>query len=76
MTALLVLLVLASLGAVVFALIKGLHAFANMRPDDVDENGVPKSLTLQNKMMFARVKWQAIAILLIAVLLVVSQAGR
>ncbi len=76
MTALLVLLVIASMGAVVFALIKGLHAFANMRPDDVDEKGVPKSLTLQNKMMFARVKWQAIAILLIAVLLVLSQAGR
>ena len=76
MTALLVLLVIASLGAVVFALVKGLHAFANMRPHEVDENGVPKSLTLQNKMMFARVKWQAIAILLIAVLLVVSQAGR
>lgn len=76
MTALIIIAVLASLGAVVFALIKGLHAFANMRPNEVDENGVPKSLTLQNKMMFARVKWQAITILLIAVLLVLSQAGR
>lgn len=76
MTVLLVLLVLGAAGAVVFALVKGLHAFANMRPEDVDENGVPKSLTVQNKMMFARVKWQAVTILLVVLLLVVSQAGR
>ena len=48
MTALLVLLVIASLGAVVFALVKGLHAFAHMRPGELDENGVPKSAALQN----------------------------
>jgi hypothetical protein len=75
MTFLLVLLIIATAGAVVFALVRGLHAFANLKPADVDENGLPKSLTVQNNMMFARVKWQAITILLIVVLLLVSQAG-
>jgi Hypoxia induced protein conserved region len=75
MTFLLVLLIIAAAGAVVFALVRGLHAFANLKPAEVDENGLPKSLTVQNNMMFARVKWQAITILLIVVLLLVSQAG-
>ncbi len=72
MTILLVLLIIGAAGAVAFALVRGLHAFANLRPDDVDENGLPKSLTVQNRMMFARVKWQAITILLIVVLLLVA----
>ena len=72
MTILLVLLIIASAGAVAFALVRGLHAFANLRPADVDENGLPKSLTVQNNMMFARVKWQAITIMLVVVLLLVA----
>ena len=75
MTFVLILLLVGALGAVVFAVAKGLHAFANMQPDDVDENGVPKSLALQNKMMFSRVKWQAVAIIIVALLLMMSQAG-
>lgn len=74
MTPLIILLIIAAAGAVVFALVKGLHAFANMQPDDVDENGVPKSLAVQNKMMFSRVKWQAIAVLLVVALLAISQS--
>jgi hypothetical protein len=66
---LLILLLIAAMGLVVWAVIRGLYAFANMKPDEVDENGVPQSLKLQNKMMFARVKWQAIAVILIAILL-------
>ncbi len=72
MTILLVLLIMVAAGAVVFALIRGLHAFANLRPADMDEAGLPKSLAVQNKMMFARVKWQAITIVLLAVLVVVA----
>ncbi len=75
MTLLLVLLIVVAAGAVAFALIRGLHAFANLKPAEVDENGLTKSLTVQNNMMFARVKWQAITVLLIVVLLFVSQAG-
>lgn len=71
MTILLVLLIIGAAAAVAFALIRGLHAFANLRPADVDDAGLPKSLAMQNKMMFARVKWQAITIVLLAVLVVV-----
>jgi hypothetical protein len=69
MTILLILMIVAAAGAVVFALVRGLHAFANMRPAEVDENGIPHSLNVQNKAMFARVKWQAITVLLIVVLM-------
>ena len=71
----LILLLLVAMGAVVFAVIKGLHAFANLEPENVDENGVPMSLKVENKAMFARVKWQAIAILLVALLLVFTQTA-
>jgi Hypoxia induced protein conserved region len=74
MTPLIILLIIAAAGAVVFALVRGLHAFADMQPNNVDENGVPKSLALQNKMMFSRVKWQAIAVLLVVLLLVVAKS--
>lgn len=76
MTLILVLAVLVCAGAVVFALARGLHAFANMKPAELDENGIPTSLATQNKMMFARVKWQAITILLLALLLIVSAGSR
>lgn len=72
MTILLVLLIIASAGAVAFALVRGLHAFANMRPTELDKDGIPQSLAMQNKMMFARVKWQAITIVLLAVLVVIA----
>ena len=75
MTFLLVLLIVAAAGAVVFALVRGLHAVANLRPAEVDENGLPNTLHVQNKMMFARVKWQAVTILLIVVLLLFFRAG-
>lgn len=75
MGAVLVIAIIAAMGLVVFALIRGLMAFADMRADDLDENGVPKSLATQNRMMFARVKWQAIAVLLMALLMIISQAG-
>ena len=73
MTILLVLLIIGSAGAVAFALVRGLHAFANMRPTELDKDGIPQSLAMQNKMMFARVKYQAMAIAAVAVLLLVNR---
>ena len=72
MTIVLVLLVILAAGAVVFALVRGLHAFANMKPAEVDEHGIPNSLNIQNKAMFARVKWQAVTVLLLVVLMAVA----
>ena len=65
----LILLLLVAMGFVVLAVVRGLRAFANMQPNEIDENGVPKSLVIQNKMMFSRVKWQAIAILLVVIIM-------
>ena len=69
MNSLLIILLLIAMGFVVFAVVRGLRAFANMQPNDIDENGVPKSLVIQNKMMFSRVKWQAIAVLLVVIIM-------
>ena len=74
MAPLIIILILVAAAGAVIAVVRGLHAFANMQPADVDENGIPKSLGVQNKMMFARVKWQAIAISLVVLLLAVSQS--
>ena len=74
MAPLIIILILVAAAGAVIAVVRGLHAFANMQPADVDENGIPKSLGVQNKMMFARVKWQAIAIILVVILLAVSQS--
>jgi hypothetical protein len=41
-----------------------------MDHNDVDENGVPRGLARQNQMMFARVKWQAIAVALVAIIVI------
>lgn len=71
----LIILIIIAMGLVVWALVRGLVAFSEMRPDDVDERGIPRSAAMQNRMMFARIKWQAIAILLVALLLVLTQAS-
>jgi H+/gluconate symporter-like permease len=70
----LIIALIIAMGAVVFAVIRGLHAFANLEPENVDENGVPKSLAVQNKAMYSRVKWQAIAVIIVIVLLMIANA--
>jgi hypothetical protein len=66
------LMIVAAAGAVVYALVRGLIAFANMEPGDVDADGITASHKKQNEMMFARVKYQAIAIVLVVILLAVA----
>jgi len=72
----LIILAIIAVGFTVFALAKGLVAFANMKPEEVDEKGVSKSLSVQNKMMFSRVKWQAIAVILLALIMIIAAAGQ
>lgn len=72
MSYILILLIVLMAGAVVFALVRGLIAFVNMEPDDVDADGVTASHKKQNEMMFARVKYQAIAVVLVALLLLLA----
>ena len=72
MTYILILMIVAAAVAVVYALVRGLIAFANMEPGDVDADGITASHKKQNEMMFARVKYQAIAIVLVVLLLVLA----
>jgi|TARA_R100001244_G_scaffold86820_4_gene66387 Na+(H+)/acetate symporter ActP len=72
MSYILILMIIAAAGAVVYALVRGLIAFANMEPGDVDADGITASHKKQNEMMFARVKYQAIAIVLVVLLLVLA----
>ncbi|ATW02596.1 hypothetical protein C8024_16355 [Sphingopyxis sp. BSNA05] len=72
MSYILILMIIAAAGAVIYALVRGLIAFANMEPGDVDAEGVTASHKKQNEMMFARVKYQAIAIVLVVILLAVA----
>lgn len=64
--------IVAAAALVLFSLARGLVYFAQTSDDiakgNVDAAGVARGHAMQNKMMFARVKWQAITILLLVVL--------
>ncbi len=62
---------------VVISLVKGIAAFlksTRMDLDGGDQVGASDMQLLQNKMMFARIKYQAAAILIVAVLLAVAKS--
>jgi hypothetical protein len=69
-----VLLVL--MGLVVFSLIKGIIAFLRTTKIDL-ETGEGQTATdmqlAQNKAMFARIKYQALAVVVVAIILAVSR---
>lgn len=58
---------------VVVSLVRGLVAFLRMSKEDLDNPGITRSHQMQNKMMFSRVKYQAMAVVAIAVLLMFNQ---
>ena len=74
-----ILAIVVAAGFVVLSLAKGLIYFARTSDDiangRVDASGVAHGHSMQNKMMFARVKWQAITILLLVVLGMVAANG-
>ena len=63
-----ILLILAAAAMVLFSLARGLIYFARTSDDLANCTGPSAMHLAQNKMMFARVKWQAITILLLVVL--------
>jgi Hypoxia induced protein conserved region len=69
-------LIVIAAGFVLFNLVRGLVFFAQTSDDltngAIDNGGPNAGHVMQNKMMFARVKWQAITILLLVVLGVVA----
>ena len=61
---------------VVYSLVRGIVAFLNSTRDDLNQpetgRATPNQL-LQNKMMFARIKYQALAVVVVMILLAASQ---
>ncbi|PAL22167.1 HIG1 domain-containing protein [Sphingopyxis sp. GW247-27LB] len=67
MTILLVLAVIVAAGLVLFALARGLFYFAQGHRAAMDGTA-HENQVMQNKMMMARVKWQAITIILLVLI--------
>ena len=61
---------------VVFSLVRGIVAFLKSTKIDLergDDTGASEMQLLQNKMMFNRIKYQALAVLVVGVLLLISR---
>lgn len=76
-TFLVILIILAALATVV-ALVRGIITFLKTTEEDLKGSGTgPSASSLkQNKMMMARIGFQAVAILLVALLLLLAGGGR
>lgn len=61
---------------VVISLVRGIVAFLNSTKEDLDRDpnaGPSENQLQQNKMMFARIKYQALAIVVVVILLAISR---
>ena len=61
---------------VVVSLVRGIVAFLNTTKTELDRDptsGPTEMQLMQNKMMFARIKYQALAVLVVGVLLAISR---
>jgi NADH:ubiquinone oxidoreductase subunit 3 (subunit A) len=78
MNTFLVLLIVAAAIATVVMLIRGIVAFLQTTKEELNstESGPSASSLKQNKMMFARIGFQAVAVLLVALLLLMNGANR
>ena len=76
MTTFLVIVLVLLMALVVFSLVRGIVAFLKSTRLDLERDegtGASEMQLLQNKMMFNRIKYQALAILVVGVLLAVAQ---
>lgn len=71
MNMLLAILIIAAMGATVFMLVRGIVAFLKTTEEELKSGdaGPSASSLKQNKAMFARIGFQAVAILLVAIVL-------
>jgi hypothetical protein len=75
MTTVLILVIIALMVMVVVSLVRGIIAFMQSTKEDLNTPGggaTPMQLR-QNKMMFNRIKYQALAILVVGVLLLLNR---
>jgi len=63
------------MGMTLYSLFRGLNAFRQGLDEGVDQNGVSELQLRQNKMMWARIKYQGAAIVVVVILLSVA-GGR
>ena len=76
MTIILILILACLMGLVVISLIRGIGAFLKTTKIDLEsgESGtVAEMQKMQNKAMFARIKFQALAVVTVVILLAVAQ---
>jgi len=77
MTYLLVPVIVVLMGMTVFSLVKGIIAFLHSTKVDLNReegSGATEMQLLQNKMMFNRIKYQAAAVLVVALLLAIGKS--
>ena len=74
MTLILVPLLIIFMALAVYSLVRGIVAFLNTTKQGLErgEEGVKEMQLLQNKMMFNRIKFQGLAIIVVAILLAVG----
>ena len=78
MTVLLVIVLVGLMAMVVVSLVRGIAAFLQTTRADIDKGGDGNLRELQlkqNRMMFSRIKYQALAIVVIAILLAFKGHG-
>jgi hypothetical protein len=68
-------LILAAMIATVVALVRGIIAFLKTTEADLKGDGINQSGLKQNRMMRMRIVFQAIAVILIILLLMMSRGG-
>ena len=75
MNTLLVIVIVVLAAMVVVSLVRGIIAFLQSTKLDLEHDGdrVTEMQLKQNKMMFARIKYQALAIVVVAILLMINQ---
>lgn len=77
MTYVLVPIIIVLMGLVVYSLVRGIIAFMQSTRTDLERGDAPgasEMQLLQNKMMFARIKYQAAAVLVVGLLLAISKS--
>ena len=77
MTTFLVILIILAAIATVVALVRGIITFLRTTEQDLKSGEGPSASSLkQNKMMMARIGFQALAVLIVALLLLMTGGGR
>ena len=75
MTTVLVIVLVVLMALVVYSLVRGIIAFLQSHRADIDAGGERQRdmQLLQNKMMFSRIKYQALAIVVVALIMMIAR---